>query len=76
MKNRDLRRILGLGAHRHGDPQGGPLPHSGVGEDRSEVGYEPKPANPGGQRFVNSASKTVFTQSETLRIVFSIEFWV
>ena len=76
VENRDLRRILGLGGHRYGEPSGCSLPHSGVGEDRSEVGDEPKTANPGARRFVNSASKTVSTQNETLKIVFSIEFWV
>ena len=75
-QNRVFRQILGLGRDRYGDPSGCSLPHSGVGEDRSEVGDEPKTANPGARRFVNSASKTVSTQNETLKIVFSIEFWV
>ena len=40
-------RILGVRRDRYGEPLGCSLPHSGVGEDRSEVGDEPKPANPG-----------------------------
>ena len=75
-QNRVFRRILGLGRDRYGDPSGCSLPHSGVGEDRSEVGDEPKTANPGARRLVNSASKTVSTQNETLKIVFSVELWV